>query len=65
VITPYSIALPIEVKYQNDIGNSDLRGLTKFDKKFGSKIALIVTKNELDIQESIVKIPAWLYLIMC
>lgn len=68
VITPFSTILPIEVKYQTSIGRSDLDGLRKFNRKFrpDSNISLMVTKDEMDIiNDSIIKIPAWLYLIMC
>jgi predicted AAA+ superfamily ATPase len=65
VITPFSGILPIEVKYQESIGNSDLDGLRKFNRKFNSSISLIVTKKELGFSNSIIKMPAWLYLIMC
>lgn len=65
VINPFSVTLPIEVKYQKNVNNSDLAGLIRFNKKFSSEVALVITKDDLDIKGSTVKIPAWLYLLMC
>ena len=65
VITPFSTILPIEVKYQNSIGESDMTGLKKFNRKFNTSLSLMITKEELEYKDSIIKMPAWLYLIMC
>ncbi|HXX98014.1 MAG TPA: hypothetical protein VEL11_12960 [Candidatus Bathyarchaeia archaeon] len=65
VIIPFSAVLPIEVKYQETIGNSDIIGIKRFKTKFDSNFALIISKDELSIQASFIKIPAWVYLIMC
>jgi predicted AAA+ superfamily ATPase len=65
VVNPFSQILPIEVKYQTNIGNSDLDGLKKFNGKFATNMSLIITKDRLDQKDSIIMIPAWLYLIIC
>ena len=65
VITPFSTILPIELKYQNSIGDSDMVGLKKFNRKFKTSLSLMITKEELEYKDSIIKMPAWLYLIMC
>ena len=58
--------LPIEVKYQSQITNSDIRTMLKFFKKFHVTKGIVVTKDLLEIRSidnaEILFIPAWLFL---
>lgn len=65
VVNALSQVLPIEVKYQTSIGSSDLAGLRKFNTKYTSNLAMVITKDRLYQYDSIIMIPAWLYLLMC
>ncbi len=65
VIDLFQKSLPMEIKYRENISNSDLRGLEDFNKKFRTPLSLMITKDYLDMQNSIIFIPAWLYLILC
>jgi hypothetical protein len=50
--------LPVEVKYKEKIGKPDLKGLTKFCRKFRVPNAIILTKNvekTLDLDEITIK----------
>ncbi|MCX9014617.1 MAG: ATP-binding protein [Candidatus Methanoperedens sp.] len=59
--------IPIEVKYQSQITNSDLKSLLKFCNKFGADKGIIVTKNLLERREidgrEILLIPVWVFLL--
>ena len=59
--------IPIEVKYQSQITNSDLKPLIKFCNKFNVDKGIIVTKNLLERRKidgrEILYIPVWLFLI--
>jgi predicted AAA+ superfamily ATPase len=60
--------MPIEVKYQGNIGVSDAKGLVKFLTLFKEKSGIMVTKDLLEersIQGMTIRhIPAWLFLLM-
>lgn len=62
--TPQAI-LPIEVKYRENVTLSELKGIRKFRKKFGTDLAITVTKNQLEIKDDILFVPLWIYLVMC
>lgn len=61
-------ALPIEVKYQSQITNNDIKSVLKFCRKFKVNKGIIITKDlfeRRDIDEiEILFIPAWLFLFM-
>ena len=57
--------LPIEVKYRENVTLSELKGIQKFKKKFNPSMSIVVTKNQLDMQNGIIFIPFWMYLMMC
>jgi len=65
VIELFQKPLPIEIKYRQSIENTDLKGLKNFIEKFKPKISIVVTKNLLEMKNSTVFVPAWLYLLMC
>ncbi len=56
---------PIEVKYQTQITNNDIRSLLKFCKKFRKNKGIVLTKNLLEKHNfetvEIQYIPAWFY----
>jgi len=56
-------ALPVEVKYQNQVSKSDLKGLKGFMKRYNASLGLLISK---DIEDSVKTpcgeiriIPAW------
>lgn len=55
--------IPIEVKYANRMDDSDLKGLTSFCRRYGTK-GLVITKDTLKEENGIIYIPAWLFLVM-
>ena len=59
-------AVPIEVKYRQRVEASSLVGLSRFADKFGSRVALVVTRDRAGlIDDRTVAVPLWLYLAMC
>ncbi len=56
--------LPIEVKYQNDIGRSDLQGLHSFIKGGQCYRGIAITKNTLKVEEDLTLIPYYLFLML-
>ncbi|MGB9675442.1 MAG: hypothetical protein ACPLYW_02530 [Candidatus Nanoarchaeia archaeon] len=56
---------PIEVKYKNNIGKEDLKGILRFMKVFKSKEGVIITKDIFKEEEfqskKILLVPAWLF----
>lgn len=60
--------LPIEVKYQSQITNDDLKSLLKFCKKFHKNKGIIITRDLLERRKvdntEIIFIPAW-YFLLC
>ncbi|MEO9310383.1 MAG: ATP-binding protein [Nitrososphaera sp.] len=65
VIDVFQKPLPLEVKFRETITDVDLQGLESFNKKFKSPLSLVITKDYMDMKDSTVFIPAWLYLILC
>lgn len=59
---------PIEIKYKDDISRRDLSGLYSFNRKFKSKISVVVTrdllKKEISNGRKIIYLPAWLFLLL-
>ncbi len=58
-------AIPVEVKYQNDIKSEDAQNCRKFVAEYASPFAVIVTKNKLDFKNGVLFIPLWYFLLMC
>lgn len=56
--------VPIEVKFKNSITNRDLDGLINFKKLTGVNSALLVTKDQLEVANECVKIPAAMFLLL-
>ncbi|MBU4076432.1 MAG: ATP-binding protein [Euryarchaeota archaeon] len=68
ILKEKGIVLPIEVKYQQNITNSDAASVLKFCKKFGVRNGLMVTKELMDMRKigdvEMLFIPAWLFLLI-
>jgi len=66
VILKNKTLMPVEIKYQNQIAPSDMKGLLKFMEKFKLEKGIVVTKNLLEKKatdkKEIMFIPAWLFL---
>ncbi len=62
VFTLWKEVIPVEVKYMNEIGRKDIKGLVKFCEEFGTK-GIVVTKHVLKKEGGIIFIPAWLFLL--
>ena len=56
--------IPIEVKYQNQIRTDDLHGLIDFKKATKTDKGIIITKNELRVENEAVLVPASLFLLL-
>ena len=54
VIEYAQIPLPIEIKYRQNVSSTELKGLNKFQEKFGCNVMLAITKNQLEIHEKTV-----------
>jgi len=63
VFTLKNEVVPIEVKYSNEIGKRDLKGLVRFCDEFDAK-GIVVTKDILKEDGNILFIPAWLFLLI-
>lgn len=61
VISFKNEVIPIEVKYSDNIGKKDIRGLIKFCEEFKAR-GLVITKDILKNEGNIMFIPAWLFL---
>src|SRR3989344_2867331 len=62
------IIIPIEIKYREKIRSEDMQGLKDFIKTFNSKkiqFGIILTKNDLFLEDSILGVPLWLFLLIC
>ena len=59
------VAIPIEVKFQNRVTDSDTSNLKQFMKVYKSPFGVIVTKNQLDIKGDILYVPLRIFLLMC
>ncbi len=55
--------IPIEVKYQNTIKKEDYYGLFDFRKATGQTDSMMITKNELNIENNVALIPVSLFLL--
>lgn len=63
VITLKNEVIPIEVKYSDNIGKKDLKGLINFCEEFKTR-GLVITKDLLRDDGDMIFIPAWLFLMM-
>ncbi len=63
VFTLKNQVIPVEVKYTNNIGKKDLKGLMRFCEEFGAE-GIVVTKDVMKKEGKIMFVPAWLFLLM-
>ena len=64
IVYANDLIIPIEVKYQNNIGRKDLQGIIDFKKVSGVSKALMLTKHDLSIHNECTMIPVPLFLIL-
>ncbi len=57
--------IPVEVKYQNDIGPADFEDCREFIEENGSPFGILITKNKLIYKDRIFCIPLWYFLLIC
>lgn len=58
-------AIPIEVKYRNDISSDDLKGINSFISQKKSSFGFVITKELLDKRDNLVFVPLWMFLLLC
>jgi len=58
-------AIPIEVKYKNDISSDDLKGINSFISQKKSSFGFVITKELLDKRDNLVFVPLWMFLLLC
>jgi hypothetical protein len=60
------VPLPIEVKYQNSIGKSDIKSVLRFCERFKVNTGVMVTKNDFKREKiegmDVWFIPVWLFI---
>lgn len=52
--------LPVEVKYQRSLKDADFTSLRRFMERFGSKHGVLVSREDLMLENGISVVPAWL-----
>ena len=57
--------IPIEVKYRNTIDSADLKSIKEFVKTKKSGFGICVSKDTLELNDTILVIPVWLFLMLC
>lgn len=57
--------IPIEVKYQSQMGPSDRKQIKGFMSRYDCPVAFILTKNIGDFTDGIIHLPVWEFLLMC
>lgn len=56
--------LPIEIKYTSPVDTRELSGIRSFQAQYRTQWALVITEDEFRIEEKIVYLPLWLFLLM-
>jgi len=59
--------VPIEVKYKNSTGSNDAKGLERFSHEHDNEFSIMITKDELNLNKdkNIIRIPLWMFTLMC
>lgn len=58
--------VPIDVKYRQHVDAADVKGLRRFAGRFKPGVALALTQDRVRlIDDIVVAVPLWLYLVMC
>jgi len=59
--------IPVEVKYQNTINNSDLKGIIKFKDRYRTGMPIVITRSIFEVRRyrdtAFLLVPAWLALL--
>ncbi len=63
IIGPPLRPLPIEVKYQQTVGGSDLTPIRAFVEKYRTGLGLVVTREHLEVRGNVVLVPLKLFLL--
>ncbi|MFH1443550.1 MAG: ATP-binding protein [Candidatus Micrarchaeota archaeon] len=58
-------AIPIEVKFKNDIVSEDSKCCSDFVAENSSPFGMVITKNKLSYNDKIINIPLWYFLLLC
>ncbi|NCN58982.1 ATP-binding protein [Candidatus Microgenomates bacterium] len=64
IVSTASHLLPIEVKYRNEATKENYLNLKEFSKRYNTKQALVITKNEFELVDSTLFIPAWVFTLL-
>ncbi len=56
--------LPVEVKYQNEVGEKDTRSLVSFMKRRDLSLGIMVTKDKFSVEGNVLFIPAFMFLLL-
>jgi predicted AAA+ superfamily ATPase len=60
----HSFKLPIEIKFRESVGK--LAGLEEFVSEYAeTKLAIVVTADELELKGEMLLMPMWMFLLMC
>jgi len=65
VVEVHNKAIPIEVKYKNNISSDDLKGINSFILEKKGSLGLVITKDIIDKKEKLIFIPLWMFLLLC
>jgi predicted AAA+ superfamily ATPase len=58
------IPIPFEVKYRNSITRDDKISIEKFLNEYKSPFGILITKNTFNLENNIISIPLWMFLLM-
>lgn len=64
LVNTFNIVIPIEVK-NGHCGEDDIRKIKISISKLGSPFGLIICQDQIGIQDNVVIIPAWIFLLSC
>ena len=56
--------IPIESKFRNKIPRESIEAIKVFIKEKDSPFGIIITKDEFDLDDNILKIPLWVFLLV-
>jgi predicted AAA+ superfamily ATPase len=65
IINPFNKIISTEVKYRENINANEIKGLEQFIEKYNPSISLVITKKDLKINNTIIFIPLWIFLLLC
>ncbi|MBU1197288.1 ATP-binding protein [Candidatus Micrarchaeota archaeon] len=58
-------AIPIEVKYKNDIVSEDSKCCSEFIVRNDSPFGIVITKDKFSHKDKIIFVPFWYFLLLC